>query len=110
MNHLVISENQLADVKQLVHFGTNYWVKQLEVAENPVVAEKADAFKMELLLAIGETRAQIRKIGEEDVTPEDYAAAVAERAARIKAEEDARREAAEKAAAGEAPNAEEAAE
>ena len=85
-------------------------LKQLDMMENPLVAEKADGFKIEVLIIQSESSITLRKLNEEDITDEDRANAVTEKATRIKAEEDARREAAEKAAAGEKPAEEEAAE
>ena len=106
LKHLVLSENQIADVKQLIHLNRNH-IRQLDFAENPVVAEKGEGFKTELLIAVSETNTQLRKLNEDEITDEDYANARNEKAERIKAEEAARREAAEraaeKAAAGEAP-------
>lgn len=78
--------------------------------ENPVVAEKADGFKTEVLIVLLDTSVTLRKLNEEDVTDDDRTGAATEKANRIKAEEDARREAAEKAALGEGAPAEEAAE
>ena len=110
LEHLVMVENQLASVKELEHLNkTVPALRQLDMMENPVVAEKADGFKTEVLIVQSESSITLRKLNEEDVTEEDRGNAATEKAARIKAEEDARREAAEKAAAGEAP-AEEAAE
>jgi hypothetical protein len=80
--------------------------------ENPIATEKADGFKLEVLIRLHETNTLLRQLNgaEEPLTDDDYAAAKNEKAERIKAEEAAAREAAEKAAAGENPPAEEAAE
>ena len=111
LQHLVLIENQLANAKELTHLNnTVRGLKQLDMMENPLVAEKADGFKTEVLIIQSESSITLRKLNEEDITDEDRTNAVTEKAARIKAEEDARREAAEKAAAGEKPAEEEAAE
>ena len=111
LQHLVLIENQLANAKELTHLNnTVRGLKQLDMMENPLVAEKADGFKIEVLIIQSESSITLRKLNEEDITDEDRANAVTEKATRIKAEEDARREAAEKAAAGEKPVEEEAAE
>ena len=72
--------------------------------ENPIVTEKADGFKTEVLIIQSESSVTLRKLNEEDITDEDRTNAITEKQARIKAEEDARREAEEKAAAGEKPD------
>ena len=109
---LGLSENQVADIKQLDHLKHNTMLRNLEMQENPIATEKADGFKLEVLIRLHDTNTKLRQLNgaEEPLTDEDYAAAKNEKAERIKAEEAAAREAAEKAAAGENPPAEEAAE
>jgi Leucine-rich repeat (LRR) protein len=106
---VVLSENQIADIKQLDNLSKNNTLRQLDMNENPIATEKADGFKMEVLIRLNETNALLRKLNEEEITDEDVANAKNEKIERKKAEEAARKEAEEKAAAGEAP-AEEAAE
>lgn len=111
LQHLVLIENQIASAKELAHLNNAVvQLKQLDMMENPVVAEKADGFKTEVLIIQSESIISLRKLNDEDVTDEDRTNAATEKQARIKAEEEARREAAEKAAAGEKPAEEEAAE
>jgi hypothetical protein len=109
---LGLSENQVADIKQLDHLKHNTMLRNLEMQENPIATEKADGFKLEVLIRLHDTNTKLRQLNgaEEGITDEDYANAKTTKAERIKAEEDAAREAAEKAAAGENPPAEEAAE
>lgn len=71
--------------------------------ENPIVAEKADGFKLEVLIRLNATNSLLRRLNDEDLTDDDVNAARTEKAERIKNAEAAAREAAEKAAAGEAP-------
>jgi len=87
-------------------------LRNLEMQENPIATEKADGFKLEVLIRLYDTNTLLRQLNgaDEGITDEDYANAKTTKAERIKAEEDAAREAAEKAAAGENPPAEEAAE
>ena len=104
LTHLVLSENQVADIKQLDNLQkTVPHLKNLEMQENPIATEKADGFKLEVLIRLHETNTLLRYLNgaEEAITDDDYTAAKNEKAERIKAEEAARREAAEKAAAGE---------
>lgn len=104
LGHLVLIENQLANVKELSFLNPSTpALQQLDMMENPIVAEKADGFKTEVLIIQSDSSIVLKKLNEEDVTDEDRGNAATEKANRIKAEEDARREAAEKAAAGEAP-------
>ena len=112
LEQLGLAENQIADSKQLDHLTPNTRLRSLEMQENPISTEKADGFKMEVLIRLHETSTALRQLNgaEELITDEEYAAAKNEKAERIKAEEAARKEAEEKAAAGENPPAEEAAE
>lgn len=71
--------------------------------ENPIVAEKADGFKLEVLIRLNATNSLLRRLNDEDLTDDDVNAARTEKGERIKNAEAAAREAAEKAAAGEAP-------
>lgn len=58
---------------------------------NPIVDEKGDGFKTEVLIATNQT-ISIKKINKEEVTQEDQDAANNEREERRKAEEEARLE------------------
>ena len=109
LQHVVLNENQLADLKQLDNLKVNPTLRQLDMVENPITTEKADGFKLEVLIRLNETLSQLRRLNDEEVTDEDVTNAKnekqarkdAEEAARKEAEENARREAAEKAAAAE---------
>ena len=103
----MLSENQIAELKQLENLKVNPSLRQLDMQENPITTEKADGFKLEVLIRLNETLSLLRRLNDEEVTDEDVAAAKtekqtrkeAEEAARKEAEENARREAAEKEAA-----------
>lgn len=51
LQHLVLIENQIANIKELAHLNKSTpSLKQLDMMENPIVAEKADGFKTEILI------------------------------------------------------------
>lgn len=103
----MLIENQIADLKQLDNLKVNPSLKQLDMQENPITTEKADGFKLEVLIRLNDTLSLLRRLNDEEVTDDDVTAAKtekqtrkeAEEAARKEAEENARREAAEKEAA-----------
>ena len=70
------------------------------MAGNPIVEEKADAFKTEVLILTNQ-EIKIKKLNKEEVTDEDHQNANNERIERAKAEEEARLERERKMASGE---------
>ena len=75
------------------------YLNSLGMQGNPIVEEKGDGFKTEVLIATNE-RVKIKKINKEEVTEDDHAAANNEREERKKAEEEARLERERKALEG----------
>jgi Leucine-rich repeat (LRR) protein len=101
LEHLVLIENQIATAKELVHLNQAVpSLKQLDMMENPAAA---DNFKTEVLIIQSDSSINLRKLNDEDITDEDRQAAATTKAERIKAEEEARKEAEAKALAGDAP-------
>ncbi len=94
----MLTENQLADLKQLENLSKTTTLKQLDMQENPITTEKGDGFKLEVLIRLNETNALLRRLNDEEVTDEDVTNALNEKKARKEAEEAARREAEEAAA------------
>jgi Leucine rich repeat len=98
LEHLILIENQIATAKDLVHLNKAVPnLKQLDMMENPA---SADGLKTEVLIIQSDSNIVLKKLNEEEITDEDRQAAATTKAERIKAEEEARKEAEAKAAAG----------
>lgn len=76
-----------------------YYLESLGMQGNPIVEEKGDGFKTEVLITTNES-IKIKKINKEEVTEDDHAAANNERNERKIAEEEARLEKERKALEG----------
>jgi hypothetical protein len=95
-----LRDNQLAEIKGL-NQGLNRInnLEQLNMQGNPVVEEKGEAFKTEILILTNQTF-KLKKLNKEEVTEEDQTNANNEREERRKAEEEARLEKERRAAEG----------
>lgn len=56
LDHLILVENQIAEVKALEYLNkATLQLKQLDMMENPIVTEKGDGFKVDLLILQSES-------------------------------------------------------
>ncbi len=71
---LSLTENQIADIKQLDHLKPNTKLRSLEMQENPIATEKADGFKLEVLIRLHDTNTNLKQLNgaEEPLTEEDF--------------------------------------
>ena len=104
LEYLNLRENQVATVAELPKLGKLYNLTALSMQGNPVADEKGDDFKKEILIKLESLR-RLKKVGKDELTPEDREDAKNEKLERIRiAEEEAAAAAAaaaEKAAEGE---------
>ena len=76
-------------------------LRQLDINENPVTTEKGEDFKKEVMIKLALSNPKLRRLNDEELTADDVRDALAEKEERIRAEEQARKEAEERAANGE---------
>ena len=89
--HLNVSENKLAELKNIERLMRNPSMLSLTIDQNPVINDLGDSAKKEILMILG----YLSKVNEEEVTKEDREEAKNELKERRRQEEEKRKEAEE---------------
>ena len=110
VEYLNLAENQVARVQDLEGLKNYCSLKHLDIAENPVAQEKGDDLKKEVLMLLSSAEyLKLNKWGPEgdEITEDELKDAKTEMEERVKAAEEARKEAEARAVAGEGGEKEE---
>jgi Leucine-rich repeat (LRR) protein len=102
LKYLNLRENEISDLQIFAHDNIEAVSTHLEtfsIQGNPLMEEKADEFKRELLILVGQHFRNLVKLNKEEVVKEDFEEAIAEKEERRKAAELAKQEAEEAAEA-----------